>query len=88
MSRGSTRVIHCGALAAHGECDTQQELSVCRRSVSSGFQRQGLLLDKEGEGVPGRGARVHVKARVIDREFREQGELVGRLKRWAACGEP
>lgn len=42
------------------------------------FKGEGFCLDKEGEGVPGRGARVHVKASVID------GEL-GALKRRAAC---
>ena len=29
-----------------------------------------------------------MKAHMIDGEFREQGELVGWLKRWAACDEP
>ena len=52
------------------------------------FKGKDFCLDKEGEGVPERGARVHVKARVIDGEFREQAELMGWLKRWAACGKP
>ena len=45
------------------------------------FKGEGFCLDKEGEGVPGRGAHVPVKACVIDREL-------GALKRRAACGQP
>lgn len=50
------------------------------------FKGEGFCLDKEGEGVLGRGTHVHVKARVIDGEFGERG--FGGLKRRAACGEP
>lgn len=50
---------------------------------------KNFCLDQEGEGVPGRGAHVRVKACVIDGGvFREQRVSVGRAERGAGYGEP
>lgn len=54
VSRGLTRGVHSGALAAHGEWGMQQGHSVCRKSVSGGFQRRGLLSGQRGRGRPGK----------------------------------
>lgn len=50
--------------------------------------KKNFCLDQEGEGVPGRGAHVRVKTRVIDGGgFREQRASVGRAEKWAGYAE-
>lgn len=88
VSRGSTRGIHCGAPGssrgvghiAGAPCLQEKCFWWISKARTSVWTKRARASQK--------GARVHVKAHVIDGEFREQGELVGWLKRWAACGEP